>query len=248
MEKKRVDLIPSDYVVINEISKNVLSGTTLTKNNLLRAANQILAFATQFTNHSKAINQAQLKEYLLKELAQFAKTAMEAGYDKNQILIADYALKAYLDKKFQLNKNTKEQSLRNLLDKKENTPDYFFSVLEKISKTPGQFIDVIELMYIILNLGFKGKFRPNQTDSGRLQKIIDQTYAIIRSERGDFRRQLSSPPESVNKFKIPRAFPSMWFVILLMLIAIVGIYFGFNATLGVFSKQMDQQFRMIENG
>lgn len=244
---KKVDLIPSDYVVAEYREEKKSEESRSSKNKLLHLADRIFASATQLIEHQQFANESAWRERLDKEMVEFSKSAEKFGYARDQILIAEYALKAYLNERFQ-SKNQHIKPFKQLLQKKEDSPDYFFSILEKISKQSDRYLDVIELMYFVLNLGFKGKFRNYYPDQRRLHRIIDQTYAIIRSHRGDFRRQLSSIPDPEVTRPKRRYFLSTIFTISLIVLIFAGIYFSFNSALSIFSKQLMQQFQTLTNG
>ncbi|EHU9455389.1 type IVB secretion system protein IcmH/DotU [Vibrio vulnificus] len=59
----------------------------------------------------------------------------------------------------------------------------FFVLLEKASQQPNKLADFIELQYVLLALGFKGRFR--HEDESQLHDITARAYGLIRHYRSE---------------------------------------------------------------
>ncbi|WP_171060462.1 type VI secretion system protein TssL, long form [Poseidonocella sp. HB161398] len=66
-----------------------------------------------------------------------------------------------------------------------------FDLLEQLRKEPGLNIDLIELLYCCLSLGFEGRLRVSARGAGELQLLREDLYRLIRSIRGPAERDLS---------------------------------------------------------
>ncbi len=50
-------------------------------------------------------------------------------------------------------------------------------------QNPGQFLPVIELMYLCMSLGFQGQYRLSPRGPAELDRLREETYALIRRQR-----------------------------------------------------------------
>jgi type VI secretion system protein ImpK len=66
-----------------------------------------------------------------------------------------------------------------------------FLICERVCQSPGENLDIIELFYICLSLGFEGKYRLMNRGREPLEQLKDNLFAIIRRYRGDYERALS---------------------------------------------------------
>jgi type VI secretion system protein ImpK len=60
----------------------------------------------------------------------------------------------------------------------------FFDMLERISSDPGRHIDLMELQYLVLALGFTGKYQVQDRGHERLAEVQRDLYRQIRNYRG----------------------------------------------------------------
>jgi type VI secretion system protein ImpK len=69
----------------------------------------------------------------------------------------------------------------------------FFDYLDEMLKSPGRFIQVLELFHICLSLGFTGKYRLADAVAGRhgLADVRERLYQVIRQGRPEHGWQLS---------------------------------------------------------
>lgn len=67
----------------------------------------------------------------------------------------------------------------------------FFQLLAKLVQTPHQHIDLIELMYFCLMLGFEGRYRVIENGRSQLETLKARLLALIESTRGDRSSALS---------------------------------------------------------
>jgi type VI secretion system protein ImpK len=69
--------------------------------------------------------------------------------------------------------------------------DRFFDLLTQLKKDPGVNVDLLELLYCCISLGFEGKYRIAPRGASQLLLLRDDLYRLIRAARGDFERDLS---------------------------------------------------------
>ena len=59
----------------------------------------------------------------------------------------------------------------------------FFQLLDQLKPNPGNFLPVLELMYLCLSLGFQGQYRLSPRGPGELDRIREDLYTIIVRQR-----------------------------------------------------------------
>lgn len=192
-----------------------------------------------------------LHKELVQEINHFQEALKNHGYSSEYILVSRFAICATLD---DVIANTlwgaqgQWDNYNMLAVFNQDTMNYerFFIILERIIKDPAQYIDVMELMYICLSLGFKGPYRATEFGINQLEQITNTLYKRIRAYRGDFTKTLApyliKPTRSVKTttHRIP-----LWLVILMTLTAILGIFVGLGYLLDTISDQAYQELMHI---
>lgn len=69
--------------------------------------------------------------------------------------------------------------------------DRFFDLLAQLKKDPGINVDLLELLYYCITLGFEGKYRIAPRGASQLLMLREDLYRLIRAARGDFERDIS---------------------------------------------------------
>jgi type VI secretion system protein ImpK len=119
------------------------------------------------------------------------------GLPKESIITARYIVCAYLDEMV-MSTPWGGQSLwatRNLLmtfHKNNQGGAQFFEIIKLLIQSPALNLDLIELCYLILDLGFQGRYRISDTGSIEVASIQDNLYQIISTYRPAAVKQLSN--------------------------------------------------------
>ncbi len=177
---------------------------------------------------------SKLHQELTQEVNTYQDTIKAQGYTTEYILVCRYALCATLD---DLIENTpwgaqglwESFSLLTTLSQEPIQQDRFFILLDRIIKEPAIYIEVMELMYLCLNLGYKGSYRSTEFSQNQLEQITDALYKRIRAYRGDFIKALSpftiKVSSSLQEKKIIKKMP-LWLIAITTLIIIMGLFIG----------------------
>ena len=118
--------------------------------------------------------------------------------------------------------------------------DKFFLLVGRLAANPQEHIDLLELMYMVLGLGFEGRFGTGNQARHQLETIRHRLLTILTSARGDVPRDLSPHWKGVaaGKFRLLRSVP-VWVTAMLASFALVGMY-------AWFSFQLQQQRTGLE--
>ncbi|MCB1828186.1 MAG: type IVB secretion system protein IcmH/DotU, partial [Coxiellaceae bacterium] len=68
--------------------------------------------------------------------------------------------------------------------------EQFYRLLERSQANPTAFIDLLELFYLCLALGYQGKYGKDEQGYIIRENIINKLYHSIRQERGDFSKNI----------------------------------------------------------
>jgi len=231
-----------------------LSVISTFRNHLLGAASKILSAITQLKQTHLYQNPEKLASFLQSELLAFQKKAKQHKYEDESIFIGQYVLSAALDEIIEKTPWGSKSNWRTVSLLKQETKqqipasERFFIILKSICQTPKKFIDLIELMYICLSLGFEGQYKNIADGKQQLDQIKDSLYHIIRHERGEFIKQLSpnikklSAPTKPKKNRL-----KAWKPLILSIVILGGVYISTLYFLNTESAKVIQQLQSTIN-
>jgi type VI secretion system protein ImpK len=142
-----------------------------------------------------------LRDRLAQGLKAFHRGAERHAIDKDTLASASYCLCTFLDEMIAATSWGSDgawanRSLLVMFHGEASGGERFFSILTKLSQRPGETIDALELLAVLLALGMEGRYR--LVDSGReeLAHIQRQLQQLIRKTRPDHPPALSDPWET----------------------------------------------------
>ena len=124
--------------------------------------------------------------------------------------------------------------------------DKFFLLVGRLAAHPQEHLDLLEVLYIILGLGFEGRFSTGSQGRRQLDTIRHQLLALLNAGRGDVPRDLSPHWKGVatGRFRLLRGVP-VWFTAVLLLLASLGIFVWFSHQLQVQRTGVEERIRAI---
>ena len=174
-------------------------------NPLVDAAGYLFSTIGKLKQIKSHRNLNKLQKDLVAEINTFQESAKAHGYSSEYILVSRHALCATID---DIIANThwgsqghwQGYSVLSVFNQEASPQqDRFFLILERIIKDPALYIDVMELMYICLSLGYKGTYRSTEFSNNQLEKITHSLYKHIRAHHGDFSKTLSPFPVRISQ-------------------------------------------------
>jgi type VI secretion system protein ImpK len=113
-------------------------------------------------------------------------------------------------------------------------------------QTPAENLSILELMYILISLGFEGKYRVIHRGRDMLEQIRDELFTIIRRHRGEYERALSPSWQGLGKIRNTLAqYVPMWVVASAVGAVLFLSYSGFRWWLYDSSAPVAQQLTEI---
>lgn len=165
------------------------------KQKLSDIAAEIFILILQLRSSGSNLGQPEeLRERILSFLDRFERRARKSGFVLEDIQQAKFALVAFIDETLIASEwDKKEEWLSNPLQlqlfNRFDAGDEFFQNLIGLRKRTPESVPILEVYYLCLSLGFKGKYAVMEQD--RLRVIIDETYHDVRRARGQTIRQLA---------------------------------------------------------
>ncbi len=221
---------------------------------LVGAATSLLVLAPQLRNTTRHPDAAGLRDHLVREIRTFESNARAAGASPESVLAGRYALCTFLDESVLSTPWGSESawSTQTLLSTFQNETwggEKFFAILDRALQDPGRMLDVLELMYVCLALGFEGKYRVLDRGRARLEEIQDQAFRAIRAQRGDFERDLSAHWHGVGGRRNPLVrYVPLWVVGAVAGALLLSMYLGFSWMLRGNSNPVYDQLQQIRHG
>ncbi|MHC6223454.1 DotU family type VI secretion system protein [Pseudomonas sp. X10] len=165
-------------------------------NPLEQAAGPLLALLTRLRNTIDHPAPASLRAQLLAYLRQFEERAEAAGVPRNEVLLARYALctaldEAVLSTPWGSSSDWGKQSLLITVHNEAWGGEKVFQLLEHCLQSPRERLNLLELLYLCMSLGFEGRYRVMNGGRAQLEALRERTAATIRSARGELERELS---------------------------------------------------------
>ncbi|VAW56781.1 Outer membrane protein ImpK/VasF, OmpA/MotB domain [hydrothermal vent metagenome] len=178
-----------------------------------------------------------LHQRLVNEIKAFELNAKEIGIKPEIVLSARYVAcvaldEAVLNTPWGSESGWNQRTLLSIFHNETSGGEKFFNILERMKEQPGENLDIIELMYIFLSLGFEGKYRVTHRGRDIIEQIRDDLYAMIRRQRGEYERSLSPNWQGLGNIRNSlRNYIPLWVVASIISSVLFLSYSGFRVWL-----------------
>lgn len=218
-------------------------------NKLASAAAPLLNLMAKLSQTAEHQNVNQLREQLLQEIKQFQQTTRTQGVDHDTAYTAAYLLCAAIDEAvlntiWGADSLWSHQGLLSTLYKQTSGGERFFAIIGQLMQDPQGDLDLMELAYICISLGFQGRYRPMPDGATKLEQVRHRLFEQIRRRRGEFPRELSVRWQNQNsQGKALRKLLPLWVVAAVAGALLLSIFLGFSLVL---ENQSDPVFERLE--
>ncbi len=167
-------------------------------NPLVACATDLLTVAGQLRGSAHHPDPDGLREHLIRQMRDFEQCARAKGLTDPVVLPARYVLCALVDESV-LDTPWGSQSVwakQGLLISFHNETwggEKFYDALDRLLAYPSGNLHLLELMYLCLALGFEGRYRVRDGGRDQLERVREQLFQTIRTQRGDPERELLPP-------------------------------------------------------
>jgi type VI secretion system protein ImpK len=197
---------------------------------LVRAATPLLILAHRLRFTMSVADPDTLRRQTLEDLGRFEERARGFGIANETTLAARYVLCAALDEAvlatpWGAQSGWGENTLLVVLHREAWGGEKFFEMLERISADVPRHIELMELQYYCMALGFVGKFQLLERGASRLAEVQVALYRQIRDFRGVAPPELSRHWRGVTDRRNPLVRYIPWWMVAVTALALVVIAF-----------------------
>ena len=229
---------------VEPVPASVRAWLGLGLNPLVQAASPLLLLIGSLRGSTAGMEVAALRRHALEEIRRFEEQAHAAGVRNEIVLAARYALCAGLDEAvlstpWGSQSEWAQHPLLVALHREAWGGEKFFEMLDRISVDPARHIDLMELQYLVLALGFTGKYQLMPRGQEQLADLQQGLYRKIRSERGQASEDLSLQWRGLEdqRNRLIRFVP--WWVVAAAALALLAVTFGVYYTrLATFARPL----------
>ncbi|GAB4186495.1 MAG: DotU family type VI secretion system protein [Thalassobaculales bacterium] len=205
--------------------------------NLREAARPLLDLAVRLRDGQPTADVEALRQGVIAEIETFDNMAATAGLPPDEVRMARYLLAAMLDDMV-LNTGWGERSvwasrsMVSTLFAETWGGKHFFDLIDVLLKDPGRFIELIELCYLCLALGFYGQYRVVADGEGRVARVRGELHRALKAHRRGFEKELSPRWRGVSDVYRPlkKALP-LWVLPVVAAVPLVLVFLFFRLSL-----------------
>jgi type VI secretion system protein ImpK len=220
-------------------------------NALLQAASPLLILMGRLRVSLSNPDVEGLRRQALEQTRDFEERARGGGVASETVLAARYALccafdEAVLSTPWGGQSNWGEHSLLVSLHGETWGGEKFFELLQRICSDPARHINLMELQYVCLALGFTGKYGVTDGGHNRLAQIQSDLYRRIREYRGVPPSELSLHWRGMQDRRNPVIRYVPWWVIgALALVVVSGAFIYYHTTLETLAAPVNERLAHV---
>lgn len=236
-------------------SRNVTHNPKAGLNPIVDAAGYLFSVIGKLKNIKSYRQLNKLQTELIQEINTFQEAVKNHGYSSEYVIVCRYILCATFD---EIISNTPwgsqgrwdTYSLLAVFNQDTQHQDKFFTIMERAIKEPALYIDLMELMYLCLSMGYKGQYRTTEHSQYQLEQITNNLYKHIRAYRGSFSKILSPTPLKTTKTSAKAASQrktSLPFIFVVTACIIMTIFVSLGYLMDVMSNEAYKNISRFEN-
>jgi type VI secretion system protein ImpK len=211
---------------------------------LVAAAAPLLQLLARLRNTLNQPDPGDLLERAVRAMRAFEQHVRDLGIPIEQLRPAHYALCASLD---DVVLNTPwgstgvwaAGSLGSTFHQEVRSGERFFDLLSQMRQNPGKFLPIIELMYLCMSLGFQGQYRLSPRGPAELDRLREETFALIVRQRQAAEPDLSPHWKGVvAPYRAMRATVPVWVAASAALALIAALFVWFSLSINAASDEL----------
>ncbi len=220
-------------------------------NPLVDAAASLFSMMGKLKQLAQYRHLGQLQQELTQAVTVFLAAIHQQGYNAEYTIVAHYMLCGTIDDVI-INTAWGEQAwdghrMLVTVDQENNHHDQLFTIIERAINDPGRYIDLMELIYICLSFGYRGRYRGTTAESAELEQMTNHLYKHIQAYRGPFTRTLSQTPTPIVRAVRRKSPVSHLLAIWLMAACVIlALFVGLSYLTDVYSHAVYQNIAHIE--
>ena len=203
-------------------------------NVILSASTTLITVLSALSNSMSHPNVAQLQQELATEIGIFDTKLKQARVRNEEALTARYILCSAID---EIVMNTpwgaesgwSQRSLLRVYHNEASGGERFFVLLDQLMARPQEYRNLLELFYVLLHMGFKGKYHLDPAGDARIDTLRERLHQDLYGGQSN-ERALSDTTSvmSTVKPKLRNQVP-LWVVLSVSLALTLIVYTGLRA-------------------
>jgi type VI secretion system protein ImpK len=200
------------------------------RNPILQAAAPLLTIAARLQSSVAQADVASLRSQAMQQVRQFDDRLRAANVAPEDAVVARYVLctffdSAVLNTPWGANSDWSGQSLLIVFHKEKSGGEKFFQILERLNSDPRRYINLIELQYACLALGYEGRYRVEERGTERLAELQHGLFRTIRDTRRLQDEELSPQWRGVEDKRNPILRYIPWWIVAAFALAVLALAF-----------------------
>lgn len=221
-------------------------------NPLLGAANVLLALIPQLRATTSHPDPAGLHRQLLARVKEFETAAQASGVPQQKVIAARYVLCTFIDEvaaatPWGTSGTWAEHNLLQEFHDERDGGEKAFKLLERLGEDVAANLDVLELFYVCIALGFEGRYRGKTNGRAQLDAISARLVDVLRpadSRQNSRTLSLRWTGVAMQRSRTLSVLP-VWAVIAVGAVIVLGAYLSLNARLNTLSRPAFRQIAAV---
>lgn len=219
-------------------------------NAILSASSTLITVLSALSNSLSHPNIAQLQQELATEIGNLDARLKQAGVRNEEALSARYVIcsaidEAVMNTPWGVESGWGQRSLLRVYHNEASGGERFFVLLDQLMAQPHQYRDLLELFYVLLCMGFKGKYHLDPAGDSRVDTLRERLHQDLYGGR-PYERALSNAAQlgAIAKPGLRHHIP-LWVVLSVSLALTLLVYTGLRAWMYSGSVDMTRSFDSI---
>jgi type VI secretion system protein ImpK len=220
-------------------------------NPLVATANPLLNLVPQLRNTAQHADPKGLRDQLVRQIREFEIRARQAGVPSEKVIGARYALCTLLDEAVATTPwggagIWAQGSLLVTFHNESWGGEKFFQLLAKLAEDPAGNLDLLELLYVCLALGFEGRYRVQENGRAQLDSVRERLAQLLQRQKGEYERDLSPhwQAAAVQRHPVLAVLP-LWVVFAACGLVLLGTYLWLSYSLNRISDPVFAQIYAV---
>ncbi|KMV31094.1 membrane protein [Photobacterium swingsii] len=207
-------------------TEKVIDNLAIYENPLLNACSELLGLLVSLPRMSSPLDIDAFRQQLLDAIDDFKRRGLFLDYHPSVIEKGCFVLCAAFDEMIQYTAwgeqiRWENHSVLSKVFNQRNGGEVFFQLLDQARRQPSKLVDFLELQYVLMMLGFLGKYR--HADRRKINELKSELYMTIRHFREESAMRVPVTPELPVK-KTPWQFLSAPKLMALATLVVVGSF------------------------
>ena len=198
-------------------------------NPVVSAASTLLALMITLRTTAQFNRAPQLHQQITNEIREFDKKLQALGLKPKSAVAARYLMCTVMDETVMntpwgASSGWSQRSLLSIFHRETFGGEKCFVILKRLQETASINLDLLELFYLCLSLGFEGRFRLVPNKHAQLDTIRENLYRIIQSHRDYNDSELSPKWQGADtaKSRVMQYIPLWVFASVAMAVVLAG--------------------------